>query len=138
MKAIEEAIPQRPPFLFLDEICELSEGQVTIVKTFSSEEPFYQGHFPGDPVTPGVYLCEIAFQSAAYLLGQEGSSDLISLVTRIQSCKFKKIVRPNQKIFCTTKLIEKIGPAAYLQSSLKVEDEIACTIHFACTQKARM
>ena len=58
-------LPHRDPFLFLDELVELSETGGIGAKTFSSDEAFFSGHFPGFPIVPGVILCEFALQTAA-------------------------------------------------------------------------
>jgi len=62
-------VPQQAPFRFLDTILELSDSQITGEYTFKDDEFFYQGHFPGDPVTPGVILTEAMAQTGVVALG---------------------------------------------------------------------
>jgi 3-hydroxyacyl-[acyl-carrier-protein] dehydratase len=57
---IEAAIPHRPPFLLIDEIVEQTDNRIVCRKTFSGDEYFFAGHYPGFPITPGVLLCEAA------------------------------------------------------------------------------
>ncbi len=66
---ILEYIPQQKPFRFIDEIIELGEEHIIGQYTFKEDEYFYQGHFPGDPVTPGVILTEAAAQTGVVALG---------------------------------------------------------------------
>jgi len=62
-------VPQQAPFRFLDEILELNENEITGQYTFKEDEYFYKGHFPGDPVTPGVILTEAMAQTGVVALG---------------------------------------------------------------------
>lgn len=67
--ALLELIPQRPPFRFVDEILEVDELKITGCHTFRRDESFYEGHFPGNPVTPGVILLESMCQVGVVALG---------------------------------------------------------------------
>ena len=72
------ALPHRPPFRFIDEIVELDDAHVVARQRFSEDAFFYEGHFPGQPVTPGVILVEAMAQAGVaalglYLVGAEGS-----------------------------------------------------------------
>ena len=62
----EEVLPHRPPFLFLDRIVELSPTRVVGVRTFRPDEDFFKGHFPGEPIVPGVILIEGLAQTMGY------------------------------------------------------------------------
>ena len=72
---IEQAIPHRPPMLLIDEVLERSEDRIICGKTFQADEFFFQGHYPGKPITPGVILCESAMQAGAVLLAQHMEMD---------------------------------------------------------------
>ena len=67
---VETAIPHRPPMLLVDEVVRQSEDSITCRKTFSADEFFFQGHYPGHPLVPGVILCESAMQAGAILLSR--------------------------------------------------------------------
>ena len=60
-----QAIPHRPPFLFVDKVVETREDGIVCSRVFRAEEKFYEGHYPNAPLTPGVLLCESVFQAAA-------------------------------------------------------------------------
>lgn len=135
LPSIESMIPQRDPFLMIDRIVDASSDSVIAEKTFSADEDFFRGHFPDKPITPGVLLCEICFQSGAYLMsfrGQEKSAGQVALVTRIRQAKFKEMVLPGQKIQCTVRFVDQLGPAVNLKAKLSVEEKTVATIEFAC------
>lgn len=129
-------IPQRPPFLFIERIVERSENSITTAKKLSPDEDFFKGHFPGNPVMPGVLLCEAAFQTGALLMSLKGESaqdKKVALVTRIQGAKFKNIARPHDELFITVELIEMLGPAAFMKGKIQALNKNIMTIEFACT-----
>ena len=67
-ESVKQALPHRPPFLFVDRIVEQGEGRIVTERTFRADEAFFAGHYPGSPLTPGVLLCEACFQTGAILL----------------------------------------------------------------------
>jgi 3-hydroxyacyl-[acyl-carrier-protein] dehydratase len=88
-------LPHRPPFLFVDGINSHVPGaEATGEKTFSSDDPMFAGHFPGNPIVPGVILTEALAQVA----GIAGSSDRGFLLSAIRAMKFPSPARPGQKI----------------------------------------
>jgi len=89
---IKYGLPHRAPFIFVDEIREISPGQSALgVKRFPANEPFFAGHFPGDPLVPGVILTEALAQVAGIACGQTGKSFRLSAVKLM---KFLRPVRP--------------------------------------------
>ena len=68
MEEIYRRIPHRPPFLFVDKIVEITEEGATSSLTIKPEFPFFEGHYPGNPIMPGVLLCEAVFQTGAIFL----------------------------------------------------------------------
>ena len=110
------AIPHREPFLFVDQIVELSDDRIVTTKYIDPEYDVLRGHYPGQPVMPGVLLCECCFQAGALLianrLGVDNHSDGIPVVTRIQDARFKRIVRPGDTLQVEVTLddVETQGP----------------------------
>ncbi len=134
---ITALIPQRRPFLFIDNIVESTQDQIITEVKFGDNYEFFKGHFPGNPIVPGVILNEHCFQSAAALINltsKEESHNQLAVVSRIQSAKFKNIVRPNEVLRTKTELKEKLANAAYFKSIITKENgEKALIIEFACT-----
>jgi len=99
-------IPQQRPFRFIDRLIELSDTRAVGEYTFRADETFYPGHFPGDPVTPGVILIETMCQTGLvalgiYLLGLELPKDEVAkTVTLFTDCQveFERIVRPGDTV----------------------------------------
>ena len=102
------AIPQQEPFRFIDEILEIDEEHVVAAHRFRPEADFYRGHFPGNPITPGVILIEAMAQAAVVALGlylvrsQDGSdgAGLVTLFTDAQ-VEFSGLVRPGDRVVTT-------------------------------------
>ena len=133
MEDVLNAIPHRPPFLFVDKIVELTEAKIKTTKVISPDEPFFKGHYPGNPLMPGVLICESIFQTGAILLSNIISdiSDGIPVLTRIQSAKFKNIVRPGATLEMEAEVVEKVSNAFFLKGKASVEGKTAVTVEFA-------
>jgi 3-hydroxyacyl-[acyl-carrier-protein] dehydratase len=126
---IYNRIPQRPPFLFVDEIIDEVENKIFTAVTFGPDQDFFKGHFPGNPIVPGVILQECLFQSAGLLLSKSGSG--LGVVTRVQNAKFKNLVRPLDKIVMEVSRIETISNATYLKGKSVVNGKVVLTIEFS-------
>ena len=89
-------LPHRAPFIFIDEVIELQPGERAVCrKTFLPDEPFFAGHFPGDPIVPGVILTEALAQTAGIAGGGEGRAFRLSA---IKALKFPGAVKPQEEI----------------------------------------
>jgi len=98
-------LPQREPFRFVDEILEIDDDHVVAAYTWRADSDFYRGHFPGNPVTPGVLLVESMAQAAVvalglYLLDKESPEEARKLVTLFTdvNVEFSGVVRPGQRV----------------------------------------
>ncbi|MBN1591356.1 MAG: 3-hydroxyacyl-ACP dehydratase FabZ [Pirellulales bacterium] len=133
---ILNAIPHRDPFLLIDEIVEQEENRIVCVKTFSGEEAFFAGHYPGYPLVPGVLLCEAAMQAGAILLSSHlagEASGRVPVATRMNDVRFKRMVRPGETIRMEVELVERLGGAFFLKAKSTVEGKVAVRFEFACT-----
>jgi len=137
-QAIYDAIPHREPFLWLDEILERSPARVVCQKTFSGEEDFFRGHYPGHPVVPGAILCEAALQAGAVLLAQHvaKSDGRLPVVTRISDVRFRRVVRPGATIRIEVRLRERLADAFFLAARVSVDGKTVARLEFACTAAA--
>ena len=139
---ILSVIPHRDPFLFVDEIVSISETEILAKKIFSFEKnQFYRGHYPENPITPGVILCESVFQTAAVLLSQkqidskhiptDNSKKLVPVLSKIENARFKSIVRPGEELLISVTLLEQIGKFSILSGVIKKHDNtIVLRINF--------
>ncbi|MCO4753041.1 MAG: beta-hydroxyacyl-ACP dehydratase [Bacteriovoracaceae bacterium] len=130
-----ERIPQKDPFLFIDELVERSEDSIHTRKLVKESEDYFKGHFPGNPIMPGVLICEACFQSGALLMSykDDGISGKTAVVSRIQSAKFKQMVKPGDMLDIKVELKELISPAAYMKAVASVDGKKALIIEFAVT-----
>lgn len=135
LEAITSAIPHRPPFLLLDEIVEQADSTIVCRKTFTGDEFWYQGHYPDQPITPGVLLCEAAMQAGAVLLSNKVSGTVsgVPVATRINNVQFKKMVVPGDTIEISVELTEQLSNAFYMKARVTVGGKVACRFDFACT-----
>jgi 3-hydroxyacyl-[acyl-carrier-protein] dehydratase len=110
-REIQALIPHRWPFLLVDRIVEYdpAEQRIVALKGVTTGEWFFQGHFPGLPVMPGVLQVEALAQTmAVYVARQEGFGDRIGLFAGIEDCRFKRIVTPGDTLRLEVRM-EKLG-----------------------------
>jgi len=126
---IQALIPHRWPFLLVDRIVEYDPAAQRIVgqKAVTASEWFFQGHFPGLPVMPGVLQVEALAQTmAVYVARQEGFGDRIGLFAGIEECRFKRIVQPGDTLrleVTMERLGRRFGRGRGVAS---VDGEVAC------------
>jgi 3-hydroxyacyl-[acyl-carrier-protein] dehydratase len=123
MEDVLAAIPQRPPFLFVDKIIKREGNSVTTQRKLREDEYFFKGHFPGNPIMPGALLCEACFQTGAILMGGDKQLGL-GVVTRIKDTKFKNLARPGDTLTIIVTLDDKIANAFYMSGTIWVDDKL--------------
>lgn len=129
MEEILAAIPQRPPFLFVDRILSRDGKAITTQRTLREDEYFFQGHFPGNPIMPGVLLCEACFQTGAILMGA-GRQPGLGVVTRIKDTKFKNFARPGDILTISVTLDDQVDNAYYMSGTIRIADKLILKIIF--------
>ena len=132
---ITELIPHRPPFLWVDRIISCTAESITTEKLIDSDLELFKGHYPDNPIMPGVLLCEIIFQSGALLMAQIAQSDSgkqknIPVLTRIENAKFKHPVLPGDIVEVEVTLKETISSVSFLKGTLKVAGKTAVRVQF--------
>lgn len=115
-------IPHRPPFLFLDEILERDDRRIKAVKTLRPDEPYLAGHYPGQPIMPGVLICECVFQAGAALLFGRGTLDpkKVPVLSKIQNARFRRPVFPGAKLVIEAEIVEEIMGALIMKGAVSV------------------
>jgi 3-hydroxyacyl-[acyl-carrier-protein] dehydratase len=138
------AIPHRPPFLFVDKVIFCDETRIVTERIWDPSCDFYKGHYPNNPITPGVLICESVFQSAAILLADRmkkasggAASNKVPVLTRIQNAKFKRMILPGQKAEIEVTLTESVMSAQFLTGKVTVDGKPAMTVDFAITMAER-
>ncbi|MCL2304800.1 MAG: beta-hydroxyacyl-ACP dehydratase [Planctomycetaceae bacterium] len=141
LQPILDRIPHRPPFLFLDEIREYEPGRLVCLKTFREDEPFFQGHYPGFPLVPGVLLCEATMQAGALLLAKmfeeeaAGDGSLLGkmpVVAKMGEVRFKQMIRPGDTIRIEVKFKEKMTSIYFLHGKVTCDEKMVLQFEFAC------
>ena len=123
--------------LLVDEIMERSEQKIVCKKTFRAEEFFFQGHYPGFAIVPGVILCEAAMQAGAVLLSsQVTQGERVPVAGRLKDVKFKKMVRPGETIVIEATLNERVQDAFFLSAKVTMEGKLVVTLNFVVTMAA--
>ena len=109
---IKKIIPQREPFLMIDEVEEFTPGETaTAYKYVDEKEWYFKGHFPGNPIMPGVLITESLAQTGAVaILSLEENKNKNALFGGIDKMKFKKQVTPGDKLKLEVKIIKRKGP----------------------------
>jgi 3-hydroxyacyl-[acyl-carrier-protein] dehydratase len=139
IREILDYLPHRFPFLLIDRVLELEEGKrIVAVKNVAINEPFFQGHFPGNPVMPGVMILEALAQAAAILsfrnLHRESTKELLYYFVGIDNARFKKPVIPGDQLILNVSMLRqvrgigKFAAHATVDGVLVTEAELMCTI----------
>ncbi len=137
MNEIQRTIPHRPPFLFLDEIVESRPDGLVARRTFRAEEFYFAGHYPGNPITPGVILCEACFQAAAVHLVKKmetqggPTAGLTPVLSRIGEAKFKRMVRPGDTVEIEITEKETIQKFHFLRGVVRKDGKPVLALEFA-------
>ncbi|MFV0467284.1 MAG: 3-hydroxyacyl-ACP dehydratase FabZ [Lachnospiraceae bacterium] len=128
-KQIMEIIPHRQPFLLIDTIEELEPGQKAVAKKcVTYNEPFFAGHFPQEPVMPGVLIIEAMAQTGAVaLLSQEEFKGKTAYFAGINQAKFKRKVVPGDVLILELEVIKVKGPIGIGKGTAKVDGKLAAS-----------
>ncbi|MDB5391103.1 MAG: fabZ 1 [Planctomycetaceae bacterium] len=132
---IRNAIPHREPFLWIDEVVEVTETRIVARKFLSPDLDVFRGHYPNFPVLPGVLQCEACFQAGAILISRlhavgEGQ---VPVVTRVNNVKFRHMLRPGDTMELEVELTERLQNTYFLTGKVSSNGTVAARLEFACT-----
>ncbi|HEB68822.1 MAG TPA: 3-hydroxyacyl-ACP dehydratase FabZ [Desulfobulbus sp.] len=137
IRGILELLPHRYPFILVDRVLEVDKGKSIVgLKNVSMGEPFFQGHFPGEPVMPGVLILEGMAQVGgllAYLSAPEMIGEKLVYFAGLDKVRFRKVVRPGDQLIFKLEMIRqktkltKMSGKAYVNDELVTEAELMAT-----------
>jgi 3-hydroxyacyl-[acyl-carrier-protein] dehydratase len=125
-------LPHRPPFLLIDKVIEIVEGQSLVaIKNVTINEAFFVGHFPNRPVMPGVLILEALAQAAGVLAYKSTHTTPenggLYYLAGIDNARFRRIVEPGDQLRLTVKLARAKREMWKLEGTAHVDDELACS-----------
>jgi 3-hydroxyacyl-[acyl-carrier-protein] dehydratase len=135
-------LPQRYPMLMIDRVKDIEPGKrIVALKNVSANEPYFEGHFPGRPIMPGVLILEAMAQAAGILAfrtkNQKPSEDVVYYYAGIDGARFKRPVVPGDQleievvILASKRNLWKFGCTARVDGSVVAQAEILCTLRFS-------
>jgi 3-hydroxyacyl-[acyl-carrier-protein] dehydratase len=135
-------LPHREPFLFVDEVMDINKGSdIHAIKRLTGEEDYFRGHFPNNPVMPGVIIIE-ALAQASGILGfqtmdktpEEGS---IYVFAGVDKVRFRKRVGPGDDIHLYSKILNEKRGIWKFECRAEVDNEIVCSATILCADRAK-
>ncbi|MGN0649362.1 MAG: 3-hydroxyacyl-ACP dehydratase FabZ [Oscillospiraceae bacterium] len=140
IEQIKEIIPHRDPFLLIDEVTELEPGvSVTAKKYIKPDEDWFRGHFPGNPVQPGVLMIEMLAQAGAVCaLCLPENRGKIAYFAGIDKARFRGVVKPGDTLELHVEMTRKVGPIGYGKAVATVAGKrvVTAEISFAVADPA--
>jgi UDP-3-O-[3-hydroxymyristoyl] N-acetylglucosamine deacetylase / 3-hydroxyacyl-[acyl-carrier-protein] dehydratase len=134
IEEIMKTLPHRYPFLLVDRILEMEEKKRIVgLKNVTINEPFFQGHFPGHPIMPGVLIIEAMAQVGGILLmGQiEGYESKVVYFMSLDNVKFRRPVKPGDQLLIEADILQVRGMVCKMRGVAKVDGEVVCEADMA-------
>lgn len=141
MDDVRKYIPHRPPFLFVDEIIESAPDSLTAIRRVRADEAFFEGHYPGNPIMPGVLIAESVFQAAAIHLVRTLDASIVPenavpVLVRISDARFRQLIRPGDLLTITVRLKERMGKFFFMHGRVTSEGRRVLSIDFGVAMEA--
>jgi 3-hydroxyacyl-[acyl-carrier-protein] dehydratase len=142
IKELEEILPHRYPFLLVDRILkiDLEASEIVGVKNVTYNEPFFQGHFPGAPIMPGVLILEALAQTGGVLVHKKGYNKKIAVLLNVSGAKFRKPVTPGDVLLLYAKGLHVSSNGGKIQAKAMIGDQLAAEaeLSFALIDKEKL
>lgn len=142
VKEILEILPHRYPFLLVDKIIDidLEKGIIVGQKNLTFNESFFQGHFPGAPIMPGVLILEALAQAGSVLVHLKGEKEKVAVLLNVRNAKFRNPVRPGDILILRGEGIHLSSKGGRIKAVATVNDKIAveAEVGFALVDKAQI
>ncbi|MBC7328472.1 3-hydroxyacyl-ACP dehydratase FabZ [bacterium] len=132
IKDILKILPHRYPFLLVDKVIEIEPGKKAVgLKNVTINEPFFQGHFPGEPIMPGVLILEAMAQvGGVLLLSMTGNEGKLAYFGGMDNVRFRKPVHPGDTLIMEVEIIKTKGNAGKVKATAKVEGKLVAEGEF--------
>jgi 3-hydroxyacyl-[acyl-carrier-protein] dehydratase len=128
---IVKYLPHRYPFLLVDKVVDYTDMYLRAIKNVTANEPFFQGHFPDNPVMPGVLITEALAQAGAilaYIKAKSSPRDYIFYLAGIDNAKFKQMVLPGDQLELEVNIVGNKGHFWKIHGDAKVDGKLVCSV----------
>jgi len=138
INGIQNLLPHRYPFLMIDRVIELEPNvRVLGVKNVTINEPFFQGHFPGNPIMPGVLIVEALAQLAGVLAFNSGMQGSSVYFMSIEKAKFRRPIVPGDRVSLEVKVLQKRGHVWRFSGHALVDEKVVSESEFTAMVMAK-
>ena len=140
VEQIRNYLPHRYPFLLVDRVVEFEVGKsLTAIKNVTVNEPWVNGHFPHQPIMPGVLIIEALAQATGLLgfrtMGEEPQTDTLYLLVAVDNARFKQAVVPGDQLVMQVELVKRKGIMWVFKAEARVDGKLAVSAELMCAAK---
>ena len=137
---IKNYLPHRYPFLLVDRVIEFEVGKsLRAIKNVTNNEPFFNGHFPNQPIMPGVLIIEALAQATGLLcfrtMGEEPQQDTLYMLVAVDKARFKQAVIPGDQLDMRVSLLKRKGIMWVFNAEAYVDDKLVASAELMCAAK---